>query len=169
MDASYCQDWSSLDCSFHVLELRSSLLTFRSAMLRVFWYFLRLVIPVHVRHLQKCREFFQHGAYCIVQCEEFYCLGCDTVLSGINSSMFWENLLSWMCSKQVPLKQGISTRLPHLTFQIAVFSTFSVMIGSGHASPSLFLCSVSIKFVSDLWNLYSVIQEERSVFWEVKL
>ena len=49
----------------------------------------------------------------------------------------------------------------------AVFSKVTVTITSGHATPSLFLCSVSVKLLSDLWNLYRVIQEERSVFWEM--
>jgi len=49
----------------------------------------------------------------------------------------------------------------------AVFSKVTVTITSGLASPSLFLSSLSIKLLYDLWNLYRVIQEERSVFWEV--
>jgi len=54
-----------------------------------------------------------------------------------------------------------------ISHSTAVFSKVTVLITSCHASPSLFLCSVSIKLLSDLWNLYRVIQEERSVFWEV--
>ena len=41
------------------------------------------------------------------------------------------------------------------------------MTASGHIHTTFFPCIVSIKFLSDLWNLYRVIQEERSVFWEV--
>jgi hypothetical protein len=71
------------------------------------------------------------------------------------------------CTVSMSLWNNNSTWLPHLTFQKAVFSKVTVMIALGHTSPSLFLWSVSIQFLSDLWNLYSVIQEERSVFWDV--
>jgi len=46
-----------------------------SAMLRFLWFFLSLVIPVHIYYLQICPEVFQHGAYFTIPVQRMLLFG----------------------------------------------------------------------------------------------
>jgi len=133
-------------------------------MLMFFFFFfffpLRLLIHVHVHHLQICREFFSTW--------------CKLHISSVKNAIVWHvtpcslveihPYFGRTCYTECAQLAGSSETM---TFYLATPSHFresSIFQGHchialGHASPSLFLCSVSIKFLSDLWNLYRVIQE----------
>ena len=156
MDASYCQDWSNWDSSFHVLEIQSSLLTFRSAMLSFFdisssssflCIYITFKYAMNFFKMVPTSQFSVKNAivWDVTPCsvvEIHPCFGRTCYPECAVSRFLWNNEF-----------------LPGypISHSRAVFSKVTVTIRAGHASHSWFLCSVSIKFLSELSNLYRMI------------